>query len=718
MKMKISEELRNKAQEAFDAGKWQVMVDEISQEIENENPDSSEVERINYISSLRREMAEQSGKTTERIKEEKKLQYKKKEQIEETGLKEIGEVSTSDIQNYLDLSWAKEVGDLPLGKWIHRKAIYKYWSDIANKHKDVEEALETLIKEFKKLDKIKDFPDYKEGMNELAEKEVPAYVVKLGAIPLKAPDGFRTAIRILKYYSEIEGVIGPEETVELDEKGRRAMTDEATRRSAGDFRSTELPKETVNMDVDPIFWYKYRSDYENINIPKTQIADIKHIMRTSPLKFAYLSDEELDEFDDWFDKFIIELGRDEDYTGKFFLPISPFMLDLPKESGEKDWANVDDEIIEFFELIDDLLEETEFKTQFTVYQKKMTGRDEDSFNIFEVRSDAERRRGSRRGEDRLISMNRKDIQELDGAWNKFLRALNEYYVKPTSSKWFVQSNQRPRWAKSHAAFLIALKNAKENPIGSLLDKTIDKGLHKMNHHMFDDLTEFIRMARKSGARTWDKKYFRDGKRAVMALDAIFGDNWHEKNMDSIGYILYDMAKKLRIPEDNIEDMAIGFWKNIKKHYDDYDENYIYPIDQLRYALNTPEFTSWLGISKERDVWSEKPFADTDKKLIEAIKKLDAAFDDFHKMDDINISMLEAHDTIRKMNNESIIHARLSLSSIADMDLVINKLHVEQKMDLTATEIDKIVKAVSSYESLANNFGINEETVYTLKALFR
>ena len=47
MKMKISEELRNKAQEAFDAGKWQVMVDEISQEIENENPDSSEVERIN-----------------------------------------------------------------------------------------------------------------------------------------------------------------------------------------------------------------------------------------------------------------------------------------------------------------------------------------------------------------------------------------------------------------------------------------------------------------------------------------------------------------------------------------------------------------------------------------------------------------------------------------------------------------------------------------------
>ena len=53
-----------------------------------------------------------------------------------------------------------------------------------------------------------------------------------------------------------------------------------------------------------------------------------------------------------------------------------------------------------------------------------------------------------------------------------------------------------------------------------------------------------------------------------------------------------------------------------------------------------------------------------------------------------------------------------------MGLVINKIHKEHRMDLTATEIDRIVKAVSSYESISRNYGINEEVVYTVKAMFR
>ena len=53
-----------------------------------------------------------------------------------------------------------------------------------------------------------------------------------------------------------------------------------------------------------------------------------------------------------------------------------------------------------------------------------------------------------------------------------------------------------------------------------------------------------------------------------------------------------------------------------------------------------------------------------------------------------------------------------------MGLVINKIHREHRMDVTATEVDKIVKSVSSYESISRNYGINEEVVYTIKAMFR
>ena len=109
---------------------------------------------------------------------------------------------------------------------------------------------------------------------------------------------------------------------------------------------------------------------------------------------------------------------------------------------------------------------------------------------------------------------------------------------------------------------------------------------------------------------------------------------------------------------------------------------------------------------------------TDPKLAEAIDELDKEFDSFHKMDSVNLSLLNAHDTIRKMQDKDISYANLSLDSVEHMDLVINKIHTEQRMDVTATEINRIVKAVASYESISRDYGINEDTVYTIKALFR
>ena len=133
---------------------------------------------------------------------------------------------------------------------------------------------------------------------------------------------------------------------------------------------------------------------------------------------------------------------------------------------------------------------------------------------------------------------------------------------------------------------------------------------------------------------------------------------------------------------------------------------------LRYALNTPEFKAWLGLGEGR----KYDYADPD--LAQAIEDLDSEFDTFHKMDNINVTLLNAHDTIRKMKNQPIIYSHLSLDSIEDMDLVINKIHKDQRMDVTATEISKIVKVVASYQSISRDFGLNEETIYTVKALFR
>jgi len=637
-----------------------------------------------------------------------------------------GDFHREDVEARLYLSWAKEVGDLPLGRWSNRRAIYEYWSGVAEKYEEVEkkfEALKTKYNQNKPEGKLEEL------MDELFEESVPQYVIQIPPVPLDVPSHFDAAISILDYYNELRGVLTPEEEEELDveyEEGVQRLTDAKRRRIAQTYENTQKPKGLTKIDVDPIFWYKYNSDYKGVNIPKNQVKDVKEVMKTSPLKYVALSDEELDDFDDWFDRFITEIGRDEQYDGQFFLPISSFMADLPKRTGLSSkqegptrhfgtLSEVDEEISDFIELVANIIEVD--KTQFTTYQRQIFGSKDSVPHAYEKRTRQRREDFQEEGTDRMIP------KSLVGPWTEFLTSLNDYYLVPISSKFFVESKQRPRWAKSHASYLIAIKNAARNPVGSMLTRIMDESLNivstgEIEDYTIDDLTDFIRDMRRSGAKRWSKDYFDSAKKAVHSLDDLFGEQFHDKNMESIGYILYDMGKKMKIDEEDILEMATPFWKDLKKYYDGYKSNEVYPIDQLRYALNTPEFTALIGISDERAEEDKTPREDVDIELVESLKRLDRLFDEFHKMDEINTAMLEAHDTIRKMNNEPIFSAHLSLDSIEDMDLIINKLHLEQNMEVTATEVDKIVKAVSSYESIAANFGINEESVYTIKALFR
>ena len=59
------------------------------------------------------------------------------------------------------------------------------------------------------------------------------------------------------------------------------------------------------------------------------------------LKFLYLNDEQLDEFDDWFDDYENMVTQASSKSNRFFLPISPFVdkyldsSDYGSEGGAK-----------------------------------------------------------------------------------------------------------------------------------------------------------------------------------------------------------------------------------------------------------------------------------------------------------------------------------------------------------------------------------------------
>ena len=81
-------------------------------------------------------------------------------------------------------------------------------------------------------------------------------------------------------------------------------------------------------------------------------------------------------------------------------------------------------------------------------------------------------------------------------------------------------------------------------------------------------------------------------------------------------------------------------------------------------------------------------------------------------------LLEAHDALRILKSKQLYHSKKNLNSFDDMDNMIMKMEEKYSIDMTATEIIGIVKAVDSFESIAEDYGIDSEHVYVVKANFR
>jgi DNA-binding Lrp family transcriptional regulator len=79
--------------------------------------------------------------------------------------------------------------------------------------------------------------------------------------------------------------------------------------------------------------------------------------------------------------------------------------------------------------------------------------------------------------------------------------------------------------------------------------------------------------------------------------------------------------------------------------------------------------------------------------------------------------LKAHDVVRRELGLPTIHGYNPLNDYGIVN-VINKMQVEEDIDLSHLEVEQIVKAVDSHKNIAEEYGISGEQVYMVKALFR
>ena len=199
----------------------------------------------------------------------------------------------------------------------------------------------------------------------------------------------------------------------------------------------------------------------------------------------------------------------------------------------------------------------------------------------------------------------------------------------------------------------------------------------------------------------DADIITEGEFAADALKEIFGNE--EANNNYCAALIYHFMEDTGDLSREENDFN---GKTIKERADLFDKQYMarkpFPVFALPHWLDMNQ-----GILTKKS-----PAMKTEYNRLKTI--FESAQTDLpvllHKL-------LKAHDAVREQLGKPLVYGYVPLNEYG-IERVINKMQVEENIDLTMFEVEQIVKAVDSHSNISTEYEISKEQVYLIKANFR
>jgi hypothetical protein len=279
-----------------------------------------------------------------------------------------------------------------------------------------------------------------------------------------------------------------------------------------------------------------------------------------------------------------------------------------------------------------------------------------------------------------------------------IKAVNKYYLDPINTKNWV--DDKPRWmtdigSAKAAMKVIRLYSGKEGSDEER--KWLDEGLG-VDYTEINTLKNFIK--RLVGAViTYDASLVNMGEDVVEIGKDMFGDKTEKLMKIWVGAALHRVANGLglNVEEERFEGKTLKFWQE-----QFLNKERPYPMMRLG---------DWLN--EKGGYFEDEPKM---KRALEELQNVIESANPVRKS--LDFALLEAHDMVRIMKGEDIIFGRCSVNNPDDMDYLINKIYTENNTDVAASEISDIMLKTDAYKNIANEHGLTENVIYTIKAMCR
>lgn len=673
-----------------------------------------------------------------------------------TIIRKLESINVSGQEDIRKVSVDLMVGSLSLKSLDRREKIYKYWETKHSEFKNYIKAQDEFIEAYEKYlsgERIaeENLPSIMQRISQLKDNrltEQDNYIIKVPKQMLDRDDKSIQAVLLLGDF--LEGYLKDDNTyqaVELDtarnvrgdydsmdvriesdfnQESTRTQTELATREEFGNKTESALFQDIESFktmkEVDPLFYYVWsQGAFGRVPTFKKDIESLKRRAK----KYATKIDVELNETDfrkleDYIDD-LEEYATEDKVKDFYYLPLTNKLVDEFKLSNQD--ATIK-KLKEHFDIMYDILNlgTASEKAAMPTRSRTMvgrTGKDKSKPTEQTYSSLFTGRKGSKL----------KDIlEEIESEYDDYVDALIDYVIRPLLSE-NVPFDDEPEYVQNKVMdFFMSQEGKEPTAFTTLLARYAELGTATLSVKALTRLTELFEEIGnvEPGARISTIKSKME--LAAKQLDLIY-ETQHTRDIDvEFGAALQEIKEK------NNLDIDIDFngtpIEKLAEEFNEGRDSKIYPLavlvkhirkrkgDYIGDDLLNPRAKD-TGLGSAGYSATEEGTAGSRNLVSSFIQSYDNLMNKgLIVKSDLEINLLTAHDSIRKMLNKPVYYGVSKTDNFNHVNSAIDNVLSKHKVQLSANDVESIVTELNSMSDIAKKYGVSEEAVYYLKGNFR
>ena len=310
---------------------------------------------------------------------------------------------------------------------------------------------------------------------------------------------------------------------------------------------------------------------------------------------------------------------------------------------------------------------------------------------------------------RLPEVDEEIMQDLEETWDM----MRKYYIEPFESRYVF--NEDPPDFYTDKVFEDLRLALEEDAVYLSLKSILDpmRGDPPIKGEDLENMSIAIAGINEGSMQTLDTDTKKDWARFCNGYINLFQGVGRkpEKYMEMrrnvkavVGSLLYDIGLNTFTQEELQKEKFMGrkltYWK-------DKQEDSNIELERIIGLLVSRGFQKFIERIDDENLTSQY------KRLKGTITRNNTL-----KITSITRAMLAAKDLLLKMQGNKVYKGTMDIHDVDNISFIIDLIQKENKIDLYATDIEKIVKHEGAFNTVATDMGLHEDIIYKVKGMFR